>query len=191
MRRWLFLVLAVGWLLTGLVGGLAVSLVLYAGDTGCEHETGDSDFGDASWSWWPLGIQCTWTEPPNLVSDHEDPSRGATAFTALYLAAGMALASEERRWRGRQGPGSRTTESGAQLSEVPVGGQSLPLGSPTTGRCAYCSSTLIDGSCPSCDRPPRVTWSTTAAGVIALAGVAFLVLTLLILVLLAAMTGGG
>jgi hypothetical protein len=112
VMRWRFLVLAVAWVVTGMVGALAVSAALYLDDTLCEHETGDSDFGDASWSWWPLGIRCTWTEPSNLVTDHEDPSWGPTALTALYLATGVGLGSEARH-RARRRAEAVAAESGA------------------------------------------------------------------------------
>ena len=60
-----------------------------------------------------------------------------------------------------------------------------------TGQCAYCSSTLVQGRCPTCDQVPRAMWSTGVAGVIALAGVGLFVLTLFVLVVLAAMTRRG
>jgi hypothetical protein len=104
----LIILLAVGWVLTGVVGALAVA-TFHDDELWCEHETGDSDFGDASWSWWPLGIECTWTEPTNLVTDHEDSPWGPTVFTALYLTVGAALVSEVRSQRRRRGNSATAT----------------------------------------------------------------------------------
>lgn len=102
VRRWTFILLSVGWLLTGLVGALAVSFALFADDLWCEHETGDSDFGDATWSWWPLGIECTWTEPSNTVTDHEGPPWWPTVFTATYFSAGAGLVQAARKRTGQR-----------------------------------------------------------------------------------------
>ena len=54
--------------------------------------------------------------------------------------------------------------------------------------CAYCSTPLLDGTCPACDAPLRPTWSSSFAGALALAGVALFLVTVVALVLLAAMT---
>ena len=89
---WVLAILTIGWALVGVVGAAGVALLLWTDDVWCEHETGDSNFGDGSWSWWPLGLECTWTEESNGLSDNEDPSWVPTVFTVAYVAAGAALA---------------------------------------------------------------------------------------------------
>lgn len=95
IEGWVVWALVVGWVLTGLVGTLGVAALLYGDDLWCEHATGDSDFGEASWSWWPVGLECTWSEAEgNLVTDHQEPTWGPTAITVVYVGAGITLA----RW---------------------------------------------------------------------------------------------
>jgi hypothetical protein len=69
----LFWALAVLWVLVGLV--VLLGLVFVTSNTDwdawCKHETGDSDFGDGTWSWLPMGVECRWSQASgNLVDDY-------------------------------------------------------------------------------------------------------------------------
>ena len=47
--------LALAW-----IGSVAAEQLLFGSDVGCELAPGSSVFGDAGWSWIPLGRTCTW-----------------------------------------------------------------------------------------------------------------------------------
>lgn len=99
---WVFWLLALGWIFMGLLIALGLAYVMSdpQWDSYCEHESGDSDFGDGTWSWWPLGVECTWSQGSgNLVDDHEEPGWGQTVFTGAYLASGVVMVRWARvRW---------------------------------------------------------------------------------------------
>jgi hypothetical protein len=49
-------VLALAW-----VGSVVAEQLLFGNTVGCELSPGGSVFGDAGWSWFPLGRTCTWS----------------------------------------------------------------------------------------------------------------------------------
>jgi len=48
--------LALAW-----IGSVVAEQLLFGSDVGCELSPGSSVFGDAGWSWIPLGRTCTWS----------------------------------------------------------------------------------------------------------------------------------
>jgi hypothetical protein len=71
---------------------LAVGLEALTGsDLGCEAKAGDSNYGQAGWSWLPLGSECTWTQQGNGFDGHEEPGWGLTAYVGVVLVAGVGI----------------------------------------------------------------------------------------------------
>jgi len=98
-------VLTLSWGVAGLVAQRGVAYVL-DDDLLCEHEVGGSNYGETSWSWWPLGPACTWTQEANRVTDHEDPSWAYTVLTVCCVASGVVVAQAYRRgWVPPEGAG--------------------------------------------------------------------------------------
>ena len=89
--------LSVSWFAWLAVGVMGIVFLQLAGSAGCEHETGDSNFGESSWSLVPFGHVCTWTLEGNGVDDRQGP----TPVWSLWLvgvASGLpALAVLRRR----------------------------------------------------------------------------------------------
>jgi hypothetical protein len=84
-------IIFVMWL--GLVGlGLvAVALETQSSPLSCEAKAGDSNYGRAEFSWFPLGTECIWTQQPNGFDGHEDAGWGLTAYVGVVLTAGLGI----------------------------------------------------------------------------------------------------
>lgn len=77
-------VLVVAW-----IGSIVVEQVLFGDSIGCELSPGTSVFGDAGWSWFPLGRTCTWLIDGVTVIDH--PSLIELLIPATLLVWLVAL----------------------------------------------------------------------------------------------------
>lgn len=73
----------------------AVLLVLAANylsdDLRCEVEPDTSTYGEAEWSWLPLGTGCHWTEERNGFDRVEDPGWGPTLVVGGMMVTGLLL----------------------------------------------------------------------------------------------------
>lgn len=101
----------------GLVVG-AVLLVLAAkylseDSLRCEDAIvdGGSNYGEAEWSWVPLGTACRWTEERHGIDRVEEPGWGPTIIVGGMFVTGLGLLG--RRSGGDPG---RTETSGAAES---------------------------------------------------------------------------
>lgn len=70
--------LALAW-----IGSVAVEQLLFGGPVGCELSPGSSVFGEAGWSWFPLGRTCTWSVGGVEVVD-------SPSLTELLIPATLA-----------------------------------------------------------------------------------------------------
>jgi hypothetical protein len=75
------------WLLVASTGLAYAALITFLGDVGCEHEVGDSNYGEFSWSVFPPGPVCTWT--PRLHGFSE--KQGPTVVTSVWLVTLVVL----------------------------------------------------------------------------------------------------
>lgn len=81
----------------------AVLLVLaawfFSDDLNCEADAGESNYGEAEWSWFPVGTTCRWTEEVNGFDRFEEPGWAPTVVLAgMFLTGlGLALASPRQR----------------------------------------------------------------------------------------------
>jgi hypothetical protein len=57
----------------------------------CEAKMGDSNYGQADWSWFPLGNDCTWTRQSNGFDGHRSAGWYLTAYVAVVLVAGVGV----------------------------------------------------------------------------------------------------
>ena len=89
--RLLLGLMTVAWLGSVLVTAAAVSLTRSAGTLNCEHPQSDSNYGDFSWSWFPLGTRCSWTEEANGFDEVSSPTWGPSVLVAAQLGAGLAI----------------------------------------------------------------------------------------------------
>jgi hypothetical protein len=93
------------WMLCVLAAAAGVLLTTAAGDLNCLHRSriqGDSNYGDVTWSWLPLGPECTWTEESNGVDDFQGAAWGPTLFVAALLVTGGGIGyAHFRLWRTR------------------------------------------------------------------------------------------
>jgi hypothetical protein len=85
-----WVVAALGWITLIAGEGALMSL------TSCEYPAGDSIYGEASWSWFPPGVRCTWQLELNgrQVEVVESPSvarLGTAAVLVLWGASTAAL----------------------------------------------------------------------------------------------------
>ena len=98
--RWLLGLMSAAWLGSVLVTAAAVSLTRSAGTLNCEHPQSDSNYGDFSWSWFPLGTRCSWTEEANGFDEVSSPTWGPSVLVAAQLGAGLAIGYADLRvWR--------------------------------------------------------------------------------------------
>lgn len=96
------------WLLclVAFVGHLAVRQFL--GDLGCEQPSGSSNYGYASWTWWPPGTSCRYdaeTVPGygRVTAHTEQPSPlGSAVAVALVVWPVVTVVGAARRLRGRR-----------------------------------------------------------------------------------------
>lgn len=72
------------YVLTLLTGMAAAVLVEMAGQF-CEWPEGDSNYGAVTWSAFPPGPGCTWTEERNGVDARHDPTPGESAAVVIWL----------------------------------------------------------------------------------------------------------
>jgi hypothetical protein len=105
-----------------LVGGLACWLLLllallglerYEGDLGCRLPGTDSEYGDASWQWLPLGTVCTDTRTGQPFNE---PS---WAFVANVVGGAVVMVVVVGLWvryERRTGSALRTLEDGAPMT---------------------------------------------------------------------------
>jgi len=112
MRRWIKVVSWVLWSVVTL--GYAVWL-MHGHVFGCEDPAGSSNYGQASWQWWPPGTKCsydsadlTYLQPPVHVSSHVDhPGVGSEigfAVLVVWLAANVQVSRGPRRSNARPSP---------------------------------------------------------------------------------------
>jgi hypothetical protein len=82
------------WLGGAGVGMLALGLEMReasAGSLACEAKAGDSNYGQSEWSWFPLGLDCTWTRQSNGFDAHDRAGWGLTAYMAGVVALGAGI----------------------------------------------------------------------------------------------------
>lgn len=60
-------------------------------DLKCESDAGDSNYGEAEWTWVPLGTTCRWTEERNGFDRVEEIGWGPTAVVAVPALLGVVL----------------------------------------------------------------------------------------------------
>ena len=78
-RFLLWSVFALAW-----IGSVITEQALFGDSVGCELSSGTSIFGEAGWSWFPLGRTCTWLIDGVTVVDH--PSLTELLIPATLLA---------------------------------------------------------------------------------------------------------
>jgi hypothetical protein len=64
--------------------------------TSCQQEPGDSNYGEASWTWFPLGLECTYTEEANGIDEHEPADWGLTVVVAGLAGSGVVIHGARR-----------------------------------------------------------------------------------------------
>jgi hypothetical protein len=79
--------LILGWVLWVVVGVAGIAVVDASSDLWCEHEAGDSEFGELSWSIVPFGPVCTWHQRVNGFDERRGPYPFGTIWV-LGVAAG-------------------------------------------------------------------------------------------------------
>lgn len=94
--------LACGWAIVGALGVVGVVVLVFEarGDGPtilCGDDLHDSEFGDGSWSWWPVGLSCKYSSP----SRREDPGWAPTALAVGWIAVGAELVRFNRRGQRR------------------------------------------------------------------------------------------
>lgn len=90
--------LVLGW--TGLLLlGLGWRAFVAADDLYCEHSTGDSNFGELSWSIVPPGPVCTWTTERNGFDERYGPTPVMSIWLlALLVIGGLVVWVTRRAW---------------------------------------------------------------------------------------------
>ena len=78
------------WIVWVSIGVLGIAATQELGDLGCEHETGDSNYGELSWSVVPFGPVCTWAIEANGIDDRDGPSLAGSIWI-LGVLAGPAV----------------------------------------------------------------------------------------------------
>jgi hypothetical protein len=96
--------------LTAWVGLLAAERVLVS-PSDCPLVEGSSDYGEASWSWYPPGVTCTWDLRPrgvDLVITREPPTaRVGIALVLLLWGATLVAVTLRPGGAGTRGRGRR------------------------------------------------------------------------------------
>jgi len=66
-----------------------------SGNTSCparpEAFEGESNYGEAEWTWFPVGTTCRWTEVENGFDRVEEPGWAPTILIAAMLTTGLGL----------------------------------------------------------------------------------------------------
>lgn len=116
MRRGsVVLVVAIGlWAVTtvGWLGLIAVERA-FKSDMTCDLVEGGSDYGDATWSWFPPGVSCTWDLQPRGVDlvITEDPPAARVGMALVLVLWGASLAGLAMRRRSGTPRGAAPAES--------------------------------------------------------------------------------
>lgn len=106
------------WLGMAVLSLAAVALLaLTNGDLPCPapSDHGDSNFGQAKWSWLPLGNECTFTTATNGFDDQDGPGWGLTIFFAGTVAGGIGVGYGHFRFLRPSRADSRSGEAHAPL----------------------------------------------------------------------------
>lgn len=119
----LWMAAAGGW-----VGLLAVERV-FMGDLSCPMSQDISEYGEATWSWFPPGVTCTWRDVSFRGSEHvvvEEPPIARLGIAGALLAWGgtiVALGWTTRPTHtARRAPADAgSTASGSEAAEVAGG----------------------------------------------------------------------
>ena len=58
---------------------------------------GGSNYGEAEWSWVPLGTTCHWTEERHGIDRVEEPGWGPTLLVGAMFVTGLGLLGTSKR----------------------------------------------------------------------------------------------
>lgn len=89
-QTWSFALLGVGLLACAAVFVLVAWF--FSDDLRCPVDGEDSNYGEAEWSWFPIGTTCRWTEAQNGFTGSEGPGWLPTLLiAAMVVGAGLAM----------------------------------------------------------------------------------------------------
>ncbi len=84
-----------------LVGAVLLVLAMnfISRDSSCEDAfiDGGSNYGEAAWSWVPLGTSCRWTEERHRIDRVKEPGWGLTATVGGMFVTGLGLLGTSKR----------------------------------------------------------------------------------------------
>lgn len=87
LRMAIAVLVVLAWLGLAAIGVTYAAFRQVSGWASCEHERGDSNYGEFSWSAIPPGPVCTWT----LAGNGFDDSKGPTPVMSLWLLSLVGL----------------------------------------------------------------------------------------------------